>query len=245
MMQMPRFQGFVRTFVYICSATFLLQAFAHLGPTEGQQLYRQVVQFFGLVPELFFQGYIYQAFTWMFLHGDFMHLAFNMLAFWMFGSSLEEIWGTKRFIRYVFITGIWTGVLVAIWSLIDPSSYSIPTIGASGVVFAILIAISRIFPHQTVLVFFIFPMKMRYFAYLMIAIEFSALYNSNQHGVSNIAHLAGALVGFIYLSLMNQKGGTGSSSGRSWFKDFKDRWHQRRMRKRIRVIHIGESKRYH
>lgn len=245
MIQAPRFQGFVKTFVYICGGVFLLEAFSHFGPSGGRELFLQVVRFFGLVPELFFQGYVYQSLTWIFLHGDFMHLAFNMLAFWMFGSLLEEVWGSRRFIQFVFVTGILTGLFVALWSLFSPETYSVPTIGASGVVFAILIAISRIFPDQLVLVFFLFPMKMRYFAYFMIAIEFFALNGSNQHGISNIAHLAGALVGYLYIALMGRSGGRGSGTGTNWLKEMKDRWHQRKMRKRIRVIHIGESKRYH
>lgn len=244
MMMTPPFKGFVKTFITICGGVFLLQALAQFGPDSSRAFHSIVVNTFGLVPELFFRGRVFQAFTWIFLHADFMHLLFNMLAFWMFGSMLEQIWGSARMARFVFVTGICTGALVAFWALIDPATYAIPTIGASGIVFAILIAVSRLFPDQVVLAFFIFPMRMRYFAYLMIAIEFYALYSSNRNGVSNIAHLSGALVGLIYMSFIG-RGGMGQYSGGSWWRDLKERWHQRRMRKRIRVIHVGQSKRYH
>jgi membrane associated rhomboid family serine protease len=183
---------------------------------------------------------VFQVLTWIFLHGNLSHLLFNSLGIWMFGSLLEETWGTKQFTKFVFLSGAITGVLVALFSLIDPMSYSAPTIGASGIVFAILIAVSRMFPNQVVLFFFVFPMRMRYFAYLMIVIEFYALYSSNQGGVSNIAHLSGAAVGF-FLSR-----GPGPGAGvNNWLKDFQDRWHQRRMRKKLRVVRSDQKITYH
>ncbi|MBN8555015.1 MAG: rhomboid family intramembrane serine protease [Deltaproteobacteria bacterium] len=245
-MLFPKFQGFVRTFVFICVGVFILQQFALRGPFGGQVYALELTRFFGLVPELFFQGMIYQPFTWIFLHGNFSHLLFNMFAFWMFGSLLEETWGTRRFIRFVVVTGYLTGVVVCLWGLLDPITFSLPTIGASGVIFAILMAISRLFPDQTVLLFFVFPIKMRYFAYLMIAIEFFALYDSNHHGISNIAHLSGAFVGYFYVSIQkNSRGGRGSDQDGGWFKNFRDRLHQRRMRKKLRVIYVDQSKRVH
>jgi membrane associated rhomboid family serine protease len=246
MILFPKFQGFVRTFVLVCGGVFLLQMLSARSLGGEVQLF-DFVRFFGLVPDLFFRGMIHQPISWIFLHGNFNHLLFNMFAFWMFGALLEETWGTKRFVRFVFITGYLTGVIVAIWGLVDPITFSVPTIGASGVIFAILIAVSRTFPDQMILVFFIFPMRMRYFAYLMIAIEFFALYDSNRHGISNIAHLGGALIGYIYVGFQGNRRGPSSGFGSNggWFKNMKDRWHQRRMRKKLRVIYVDQSKRVH
>jgi membrane associated rhomboid family serine protease len=240
MIYLPPFRGFVRIFSIICGVVFVLQALTLYGPWGGREFHLEFVQFFGLVPERFFKGLVFQALTWIFLHGNFYHLLFNLLAFWMFGSLLEQVWGTRKFARFILLSSCLTGLLVALFSYLDPQSYSVPTIGASGVVFAILVAVSRLFPNQIVLFFFIFPMKMRYFAYLMIGIEFYALYSSNQSGVSNIAHLSGAGVGFIL------SGGAGPGLGtKNWLKDFQDRWHQRRMRKKLRIIKIEKKITYH
>ncbi len=240
MILVPRFYGFVRVFVIICAITFFILSFLRV---SAPPYYFYANQWFGLLPELLFRGMIHQVATWIFLHGNLTHLLFNMLGFWMFGSLLQDVWGQRRFIRFVFISGILTGIIVGLSGFLDPIAYGIPTIGASGVVFAILMAVSRLFPDQIVLVFFIFPMKMRYFAYLMIAMEFFALWSSNQHGVSNIAHLGGAFVGYFYVS--TGRGGRGSGRTENWFKTFLDRWHQRKMRKRIRLIRVNEYPRYH
>ena len=240
---LPRFQGFVRTFVLFCVGVFLLQLFALHGPL-GQDVYHSLNRFLGLVPELFFKGMIFQPLTWVFLHGSLLHLVFNMFAFWMFGSLLEETWGTKKFIQFTILSGALTGVFVATTGLFDSFAYSTPTIGASGIVFAILMAISRLFPNQIVLFFFVFPMRMRYFAYLMIAFEFYALYTSNQQGVSNLAHLGGAAIGYFATTWFGSGRGTKNSGG-NWFRNMLDRWHQRRMRKRLRLVRQDVSKMYH
>jgi membrane associated rhomboid family serine protease len=247
MIAVPRFQGFVRTFVFACVGVFILEMFARTGYPNGERVFEQFIRFFGLVPDLFFSGMIYQPLTWIFLHGSTFHLLFNMLAFWMFGSLLQETMGERKFVKFVFITAFITGVIVATAGLWTPSMSQIPTIGASGVVFAILIAVSRLFPHQVVLFMFIFPMKLKYFAYILIALEFYALYSSNNHGISNTAHLAGAFVGWIYVSMMDQRGGRQGGSGPSFWsrlRTWKDQWRQRRLRKRLRIVRGPENRQW-
>ncbi len=248
MILFPPFRGFVRTFVFVCGGVFILQQFAQFGPTSNPELYSNLVRFFGLTPELVFKGMVYQLVTWMFLHGSFIHLLFNMFGFWMFGSLLEELWGTKRMVTFTLLTGLFTGLVICLFGLMDSMTFLLPTIGASGVVFATLIAVSRLNPDQMVLFFFVFPMRMKYFAYLMVLIEFYALYTSNQQGISNIGHLGGALFGFLYVSWTMRRrrsgrggGSFGGSGGGNWFQRLKDQWHHRRMRKKIRVIKINGS----
>jgi membrane associated rhomboid family serine protease len=213
----PQFKGFIRLFVLICGGVFVGQMLIESGLLGGAETHHQFVRYLGLLPELFFKGAIYQPITWIFLHGNLMHFLFNMFAFWMFGSLLEDVFGRRRFARFVFI---------------------------SGVVFSILIAVSRLFPNQVVLLFFIFPLKMRYFAYVMVGIEFYMLYSSNQHGISNIAHLGGALVGYVYVSWLNSGRGSGGGSGsfKDWMFNLKQKWHHRRMRKKLRVIRTDTKK---
>ena len=244
-MMFPPFKGFVRVFVLICTTVFILEQFALYGPFGDGLLFREMIRFFGLEPSLVYRGMVYQMITWVFIHGNFMHLLFNMFAFWMFGSLLEETLGQRRFIWFTFFSGIFSAVSILLFSLFDVSTFSNATIGASGIIFAILIAISRLFPNQMVLLFFIFPMKMKYFAYLMVGIEFYALYTANNRGISNIAHLGGALFGFLYVSWLNRRRGPHGGNGSDWFQNLKERWQQRKRRKHLRIIYPENKSRYH
>lgn len=235
MMNSPRFYGFVRTFVFICVGVFVLEIFARYHP-DGGHLFEQLVRFFGIVPELFFKGMIYQIVTWVFFHGDLMHLLLNMFGFWMFGSLLQDYYGERKFMSFVAISAVLSGLIVAIAGIFNPVTANVPTIGASGVIFAILVAVSRLFPNQVVLFLFIFPMKLKYFAYLLIALEFYALWQSNSQGISNVAHLGGALIGWLYVSA--------SGGPSNWIRLMKEKFWQRRMRRKLRVVRTGESRQH-
>src|SRR5215467_9342369 len=139
---------------------------------------------------------IWQLFTYQFLHGGVFHLVFNMLALWMFGSPLESDWGTRRFLRYYFICGVGAGLFDLALSLLLGGGR--PTIGASGAIYGVLLAFGVCYPEQTVLMNFLFPIKAKYMVMIYAAI---ALYSSMSvnSGVSNIAHLGGMAVGFVYL----------------------------------------------
>lgn len=139
---------------------------------------------------------IWQLVTYQFLHGGVFHLVFNMLALWMFGSPLEGDWGTRRFLRYYFICGIGAGICDLLLNLLVGGRA--PTIGASGAIYGVLLAFGVCYPEQTVLMNFLFPIKAKYMVMIYGAI---ALYGSMSvnSGVSNIAHLGGMAVGFVYL----------------------------------------------
>jgi membrane associated rhomboid family serine protease len=139
---------------------------------------------------------VWQLFTYQFLHGGVFHLVFNMLALWMFGSPLESDWGTRRFLRYYFICGVGAGLCDLALNLIVGGHA--PTIGASGAIYGVLLAFGVCYPEQTVLMNFLFPIKAKYMVMIYAAI---ALYGSMgiNSGVSNIAHLGGMAVGFLYL----------------------------------------------
>ena len=156
---------------------------------------------FGLTaPAVFTQFRIYQFFTCLFVHGDLFHLLFNMLILYIFGRELEIYWGTPFFLRYYFISGIGAGVcsLPFIWGI------NAPLIGASGALFALLIAYGMLFPDRviTLLLFFVIPvrMKARQMVLIFIGLELILLLNSGGGGgIAHFAHLGGALVGYIYL----------------------------------------------
>jgi membrane associated rhomboid family serine protease len=141
--------------------------------------------------------YIWQVFTYMFLHGGITHLLFNMLTLWFFAAQLERDWGTRRFLKYYFYCGIAAGICVLLvnWAVGD---WATPTIGASGAIYGVLVAFAVLYPNQKVLMYFLFPMKAKYMVMIFIGIELLVTFGPNT-GVSTIAHLGGAAFGYVYL----------------------------------------------
>ncbi len=176
-------------------AFFLLYFFAERSD------YGQYFRLFALVPRAVLQGYIFQLFTYMFLHdpGGFGHILFNMLTLWMFGADLERTWGTRRFLSYYLSCGMFAGVCVVVASLIF-GGLDMRTIGASGAIYGLLLAFGMLYPDRTILFSFLFPIKAKYFVMILGAIAFLSSFNVNSK-VSNIAHLGGMLFGYMYLKM--------------------------------------------
>jgi membrane associated rhomboid family serine protease len=141
--------------------------------------------------------YVWQLFTYMFLHGGITHLLFNMLTLWFFGTQLERDWGTRRFLKYYFLCGIAAGVCVLVVNMAI-GDWATPTIGASGAIFGVLVAFGVLYPNQTVLMNFLFPIKAKYMVAIYAAIELLLTFGPNT-GVSTIAHLGGMAFGYVYL----------------------------------------------
>ena len=155
-----------------------------------------------LVPDLVvfrFPWYIWQLFTYMFLHGSIGHLLFNMLALWMFGLPLEQTWGSQRFLKYYFICGIGAGICDTIVNVL--LGHHTSTIGASGGIYGLLLAFGVLFPDTTVLMSFLFPIKAKYLVMIYAAIALLSALGSGNSGVSNVAHLGGMLFGLLYLKV--------------------------------------------
>jgi membrane associated rhomboid family serine protease len=176
------------------------------------ELNKYMVIYGGLVPQLFIKNFfLWQPVTYMFLHGGFMHIFFNMFALWMFGTELEQQWGTKFFLQYYFISGIGAGILSA---LIQPAS-QIPIIGASGAIYGLLLAFALMYPNRIVYLNFLFPIKVKYFVMIFAAIELFASMGGRglQDGVAHLTHLSGMAFGYLYLLLRQQwhKSGRGKT----------------------------------
>ena len=150
---------------------------------------------FGLVPDLVWHGFVWQLVTYMFLHGGFFHILLNMFVLWMFGSDLERFWGTGRFISYYFFTGIGAAVVNV---LVTPHG-QIPTIGASGAIYGVLLAYAMLFPERRVLLYFLVPIPVRVFVIALAVIEL--FYSIAQSGspISHITHLGGFVFGWLYM----------------------------------------------
>lgn len=139
---------------------------------------------------------VWQLFSYMFLHGGFMHLLFNMLALWMFGMQLENTWGAKKFFWYYLICGVGAGISNLLFN--QWLGLIAPTVGASGAIYGVLLAFGMTYPDQYVLMIpFFVPMKAKYLVAMYIAIEVLSLGATD--GVAHIAHLGGAAVGLAYI----------------------------------------------
>ena len=171
---------------------------------------------------------IYQLVTYMFLHGGFEHLFFNMFAVWMFGRILEHVWGPKRFLFYYFVCGVGAGLCQELMQYIDYVVELAPyarvdmgggfivsmgeylnymnTVGASGSVYGILLAFGMLFPNEQMFIFPLpVPIKAKYFVVGYAVIEL-VLGLTNQGGnIAHFAHLGGMLFGFLLIMYWRKK----------------------------------------
>jgi membrane associated rhomboid family serine protease len=178
---------------------FILQYFIFAGfKVSGIPISDYFMRYFALNPigsELF-PFYPWQLLTYLFMHGNFWHLFLNMLALWMFGKELETIWGSKKFLTYYMMCGVGAGIANI---LITPlfSKLLLPTVGASGSIFGVLVAFGMLFPNREIYLYFFIPVKAKYLVIFYMLVElFSVGSNST---IAHVAHLGGALVGFIYM----------------------------------------------
>lgn len=168
----------------------------------------------------------WQVLTYMFLHApdNFFHLLFNMFALWMFGSTLENLWGPNRFLTFYLICGLGAALvhMGALWydvesarrlwnegAINDLSFYSVlnmPTMGASGAVMGIFAAFAYTFPNSQLFILPIpFPVKAKWALAGLVVFDLIGGISSNRSGVAHFAHLGGAAIGIILVLLWNRK----------------------------------------
>lgn len=180
----------------------------------------------------------HQLVSYIFMHGSFEHILFNMFALWMFGNTLENVWGGKRFLVYYMVTGLGAGLIhlgVLEWqyfsvigevpadtvemirqegmSVIESGRnyadqnlatlnavLNVPTVGASGAVFGLLLAFGMMFPNTEIYLYFLFPIKAKYFVIGYGLLElFSGVSNRPGDNVAHFAHLGGMVFGYFLL----------------------------------------------
>ncbi len=183
----------------------------------------------------------HQLITHMFMHAthnannniDFSHIFFNMLALWMFGSALENVWGPKRFLIFYIASGLGAAALhlIVLWfqnsEMINVANSGIlsqqlrnfeggaqefirsqlntPTVGASGAVFGCLAAFAYLFPNTNIYIYFLFPVKAKWFVLVYAIIElYSGISATAGDNVAHFAHLGGAIVGFLLVYYWNK-----------------------------------------
>ncbi len=154
---------------------------------------------FGLVPVRVAHGWIWQLGTYAFLHSTEMysHILFNLLTMWMIGGDLERHWGGRKYLTYWLVCSIGAGVCVTLAGAFR--GVMIPTIGASGAIYGLLLAYGTIFAERRLLFMLLFPIKARTMAWILFVLAFISNLTPQADRVSHIAHLGGMIVGWLYL----------------------------------------------
>ena len=151
---------------------------------------------FGLVPNQVWTNFkVWQLFTYLFVHGGFLHIFFNMFVLWMFGKDLEIQWGKNEFLLFYFTCGIGAGLMTVLFSI----NSIVPIVGASGAFYGLLVAYGFTYPNRMVYLYGLFPLKVKYMVLGLGVIAFFASLSANQSNVSHITHLSGMIIGVLYI----------------------------------------------
>ncbi len=161
-------------------------------PYATAYLYMQ--KYFALLP--FDSGFLpWQLITYQFMHdvNSLGHILFNMFILWMFGMELENIWGSRKFLVFYLVGGIGAGILQLL------SMPLAPTIGASGAVYAVMVAFAMMFPDRYIFLWFLIPVKAKYLIGFFVILEFLSV--GQMSFVAHTAHIGGAITGLIWILL--------------------------------------------
>ena len=221
-----------------------------------------LTRMFGLHFFLASEFRVYQFFTYMFLHGGFTHILFNMFALWMFGSVIERVWGPKKFLFYYICCGVGAGMTqelvqyisyqmegIAAYQYVSAGGVQMTTdayinlwttIGASGAVYGILLAFGMIFPNERLFIIpFPFPIKAKWLIVGYIAIELFSAMSGPGDGVAHMAHLGGMLFGFLLIRYWqhhpDSSGRYGRSNGMDFFDNMKRKFEENQRKRRANM----------
>jgi membrane associated rhomboid family serine protease len=202
---------------------------------------REVALFLGLQPVAVVEQFrFWQPATYMFIHAGLFHVLFNMLALWMFGVELERLWGTQFFARYYAITGVGAGLATLVISLFPfafaDRMYEALTVGASGAIYGLLLAYGLYFPHREIYMYFLFRVPARIFVMIVGAIALLSSLSNPYGGVAHAAHLAGLVIGYVYL-----KGGSHRFHPIAEIKYRYLKWKINRVRRKFDVYSGGRA----
>jgi len=189
---MPYLPPVTKALMLACVAGFCLNLFVPLD------------RWFALWPLMSGHFMPWQVVSYAFLHGDTLHLFFNMLGLWMFGSELEQMWGSRRYWQFLLAAVLVAALSQLVITLLAGSN--VPTVGASGALFGLLLAFGMLFPNRTIMPLFPpIPMKARNFVILFGGIELlMGVWGGS--GIAHFAHLGGMLGGWLMIRHWRRNG---------------------------------------
>lgn len=204
----PPFYGAVKTLVLINVAVYFLQLLVGAFARSGLHYF----VYFWLIPSAVLHGYIYQVVTYGFIHTGFLHILFNMLMLWMFGAQLETGWGKRQFYEFYFFCLVGAALVTIIISYTGVLGVrpDIGTVGASGAIFGLIVAFGMLYGEQEVFMFPLpFSIRAKYMMVVLVIIELALALGASQgtgENVAYMAHLGGALFGWIYIKFFPRQG---------------------------------------
>ena len=139
--------------------------------------------------------------TYMFVHGGFWHIFFNLLALFFFGPPIEGQWGSREFIKYYLICGLGGAALSFVFA------FNSPVVGASAAVYGVMLAFAMLWPDMPIYIWGIFPVKAKWLVIALAVLSFLSAAQGWDQGVAHFAHLGGFAAGFLYIKLDKTTGG--------------------------------------
>lgn len=192
------FTPIVKWIIYLCVITFLIGFFLPAG---------SLFSWLGASPGTTILNFrAWQILTYAFVHADFPHLLFNLLSIWMFGTRLEQRWGTSTFGRFglVVTAGAVATHMVALLTqnaLGAPPAYLyIPIIGVSGLVYGIMLVYAMYWPNDPVYLYGLLPIKVKYLVAIMGIATLIATPRFGG-GIAHLTHLGGLIFGFLFIKV--------------------------------------------
>lgn len=196
---LDRFGSVVSLLIWMNVAVFVVQTIWQVGQRVGPAEITLFDRLFALSAPQLIRGFVWQPFTYMFLHADIWHILINMLLLWFLGREVEYFLGPRCFTRLYLMCGL---AGAALWLAFNFRS-DVPVLGASAAVLGCAIAFATLFPDReiTLLLFFVLPIRMRarYLALIAVAVDAIPLLQRTQSNVAHLAHLGGMIIGYLYI----------------------------------------------
>jgi len=203
------FPPVIKNLLTINGVIFLLQSMGSGITANGSTLNEIITKYFALIPIQGIAGlnefgkfitmsfYLWPLISYQFLHGCFCHILFNMFALWMFGMEIENLWGSKKFLYFYLLCGVAAGLTQLFISPLLTNRIG-PTVGASGAIYGVLIAFAMMFPNRYIFLYFLIPVKAKYFIGFLVLMQLM-FFSGGESNIAFLAHLGGALAGFLYV----------------------------------------------
>ncbi|MBV6445277.1 MAG: Rhomboid protease GlpG [Ignavibacteriaceae bacterium] len=161
----------------------------------GMPLEVKILQNFALWP--LDAGFLpWQLLTYQFMHASFGHIFFNLFSLWMFGTEIEYTLGSKKFLIFYLTSGVGAGLLHLLTPYLGMGDS--PTVGASGAIYGVMIAFALFNPDRSIYIYFLFPVKAKYLIAFLVIMDLMMVNNAASN-VAHLAHIGGAITGFLFL----------------------------------------------
>jgi membrane associated rhomboid family serine protease len=232
----PPFKGFTRAIIVTCTAIYLaLLLMGWIMPQASEA----IQQIFWLLPYAVMHGAIWQLATYALLHGSVSHILFNMLSLWFIGAYLETVIGSRKIAELFWISVIGAGLCTVAFSYshILSANPGVPTVGASGGIFGMLIAFAMLFGDQEFLLFPLpFRMKAKWLVTVYILVALFSLLGGGAGHTAYMAHLGGALFGWLYMKFAPRRGYFAGGSEQYYAaRNHYYRWKRKRAQRKFEV----------